>query len=820
MLNVRVRRQIDAETKSSFPATLANTESTCSIAITQSCTPNLARLRCDRQHPCGACSRRGLTNSCNYATTSSSTPDAQLPVAPPQSTSLLGRISELESLVVTLMEGQPLPSPAAPTSPRPSSFPEVQRSKTSHDEAGSPADPGTLKLRGSGASYVQSAHWEAILTKIRGLKEDLVTDSKAPHGSHLFYGPNRHATRDEILAAVPSRPVVDRLIALHFDSYIITPCQYTQAFLPLSEELTVCYRSHSWQEVSPRGGFFLTWPINSSLTFDQYETFWKDPSATSIAWIGLMFSMLYVAAQLQAFTIEFTDARAESLKAEYLVMKDAFRERAVQCLILARYTTGGPYILETLITILTGEFILLKEGVTDGWLLIGMILQLAMRMGYHRDPDHFPGISPFEGEMRRRIWTTILQLDLVLSLEMGLPRSATDTHIDTKQPRNLRDCDFDEDTAEMPPPRSETEWTPVLPLIAKGRLISTLGLICDVNADINPPSYDEVIKVDALLEDVHNRAIPPVLRWKTLPHSITDGPSLVIQRVSVETTYYKSRILLYRRALISCPARHSQERNRIHGKSVQICLDSALKILSFQQMLHEESQPFGRFCQLRWKVTHIFNQDVLLATSVLCLYLQDVEKFEVPETSGQTTWLPRAEEIRQRLTISHKIWLQMSTASAEAAKVAKALSIVLGSKEASTEGGSGPASYDSVTDFDAVPLNGPVTTFNNQCEKHTQSCRLQLTKDPHQIFPLASTLLSLFLIMYWKLGGHENIIVLLSIRLLQIAFHMRERNEGYDGLYILKQGCYLILLHWWQISVMRTCLSFILLYTPARVTWI
>ncbi|KAF7553054.1 hypothetical protein G7Z17_g3920 [Cylindrodendrum hubeiense] len=554
------------------------------------------------------------------------------------------------------MEGQSLPSPPAPTLPRPSSlsladvFPEIPRPKTSQDEAASQADPGTLKLRESGTSYVQSAHWEAILTKIRGLKEDLVTDSKAPPGSQLFYGPNRHATRDEILAAVPSRPVVDRLIALHFDSYIITP-----------------YLIH--------GKKFLR----------EYESFWKDPSATSIAWIGLMFSMLYVAAQLQTFTMEFTDGRAESLKAEYLTMKDAFREKAVQCLILARYTTGGPYILETLITVLTGEFILLKESATDGWLLIGMILHLAMRMGYHRDPDHFPGISPFEGEMRRRIWTTILQLDLVLSLEMGLPRSAAGTHIDTKQPRNLRDCDFEEDTTEMPPPRPETEWTPVLPLIAKGRLISTLGLICDVNADIDPPSYEEVIKVDALLEDVHNHAIPPVLRWETLPHFITDSPNLVIQR--------------------------SQERDR---KSVQICLDSALKILSFQQMLHEESQPFGRFCQLRWKVTHIFNQDVLLATSVLCLYLQDVEKFEVPKTSGQTTLSHSAEEIRQRLTTSHKIWLQMSTASAEAAKVAKALSIVLGNTEASAEDSSGPASYDSLTDLDAIPLNGFGATFNNQ----------------------------------------------------------------------------------------------------------
>lgn len=138
------------------------------------------------------------------------------------------------------MKGQPLPSQPAPKSPRPSSpsftnvFPEVPRSKKSEDQAESPADPGTLEVRESGTSYVQSVHWEAVLTKIRGLKEDLVTDSKAPLGSHLFYGPNRHATREEILVAVPPRSVVDRLMALHFDSYIITPCQYIRTFFPLS----------------------------------------------------------------------------------------------------------------------------------------------------------------------------------------------------------------------------------------------------------------------------------------------------------------------------------------------------------------------------------------------------------------------------------------------------------------------------------------------------------------------------------------------------------------------------------------------------------
>ena len=155
--------------------------------------------------------------------TSSSTP-----VAPPQSTSLHDRISELESLVVTLMEGQ---SPSGPPL-----APRSLRAKESEDEA---TDPGTLKVCKSGSSYVQSVHWEAILTQIKGLKEDLVSESKTPTGSHLFYGPNRHATRDEILAAVPPRPVVDRLIALHFDSYFVTACQYTRALFPFSDALGV-----------------------------------------------------------------------------------------------------------------------------------------------------------------------------------------------------------------------------------------------------------------------------------------------------------------------------------------------------------------------------------------------------------------------------------------------------------------------------------------------------------------------------------------------------------------------------------------------------
>jgi hypothetical protein len=425
-----------------------------------------------------------------------------------------------------------------------------------------------------------------------------------------------------------------------------------------------------------------------------------------------MFSMLCIAALLQCFSTDGTGGPDHSLKTEYLNMKEAFREKAVQCLVLARYTTGGPYILETLITILAGEFVLLKDGATDSWLSIGLILQIAVRMGYHRDPDHFSGLSPFESEMRRRIWTAILQLDLITSLEAGLPRNATDAHIDTKPPSNLLDSDFDQDTTEMPPSRPETEWTPILPLITRRRLIFTLGKICDFNSDIKAPSHVEVAQVDAVLQDVYKHAIPPVLRWSTLLHPITDSPSVVAQRVSLETTYHKSRILLYRRALVNYPARPPLCRDR---ESVRICLESALKILSFQETLHEESQPLGRLYALRWKVNHILNMDVLLATSILCLYLQDIDRFNVPTTTLQQTSLPTAEGIRQKLTLSHKIWREASSASVEAGKVAKALSIVLGMSEVSADHGNPQNEADLAAMFDAMPSDDTSGTYN-QCK--------------------------------------------------------------------------------------------------------
>lgn len=93
-----------------------------------------------------------------------------------------------------------------------------------------------------------------------------------------------------------------------------------------------------------------------------------------------------------------------------------------------------------------------RDDQVHSYLLSGVAMRLALRIGLHRDPSkmgtHF---TPFEAESRRRMWCHINQLDLLASFHIGLPGTTQTIESDTLPPRNLLDEDFDEDCAELPP---------------------------------------------------------------------------------------------------------------------------------------------------------------------------------------------------------------------------------------------------------------------------------------------------------------------------------------------------------------------------------
>ncbi|EAW07415.1 fungal specific transcription factor domain-containing protein [Aspergillus clavatus NRRL 1] len=503
-------------------------------------------------------------------------------------------------------------------------FPAFFADKGNPSKGNSPAsDCGSLQHTQSSTNYVNSSHWAAVLDGIAELKNHLDENGEVQDdtslddmsfaeqgGPQLLYGCSRLVTKEEILEAIPERPVVDRLISRYFNSF----------------------------EMSP------------------------------VIWLGLLFTIMCLAIQFQKSRLDPGIQTPASLSTEHDLQGkiELYRQKVVQCLVLGEYAKGGPYVLETLMLYIAMELFLRSDAEIGVWILLGTIVQLAMHMGYHRDPRHFPSMSPFTAEMRKRVWATIVELDLGLSTQMGLPRLIKHWQTDTGGPSNLHDNDFDRSTAAMPASRPKNELTPMLYRLVKASMVAAIGFVWDLATDTRPCSYTEIMKMDNMLQDAHS-AIPACLQWRSMAHCIMDSPQMIMQKVFLEIMFHRARIVLHQRNL------HRWQATLQNDYSQQACLDAALKLLDYQHVLQEETQPFCRLYQERWRVSSLINHDFLLATSILCSYLQQAHaqgKGGAGSVIEATIWTS--------LQKTYDIWLHSSSSSKEAQKAAKALSVVLG----------------------------------------------------------------------------------------------------------------------------------------------
>lgn len=87
------------------------------------------------------------------------------------------------------------------------------------------------------------------------------------------------------------------------------------------------------------------------------------------------------------------------------------------------------------------------------WMMTGLVIRMAHAIGLHRDGSHFAHLSPFEVEMRRRVWWAVCMLDTRASEDQGTDYSITAGTYDTKLPLNINDADIDPETKEPPPER-------------------------------------------------------------------------------------------------------------------------------------------------------------------------------------------------------------------------------------------------------------------------------------------------------------------------------------------------------------------------------
>ncbi|CAP97946.1 putative transcriptional regulatory protein [Penicillium chrysogenum] len=84
------------------------------------------------------------------------------------------------------------------------------------------------------------------------------------------------------------------------------------------------------------------------------------------------------------------------------------------------------------------------------WMMTGLAIRMGQALGIHRDGTHFNNLSPYQTEMRRRVWWTLCMLDVRASEDQGTDYTITRASFDTKIPLNLNDADLDPESKQTP----------------------------------------------------------------------------------------------------------------------------------------------------------------------------------------------------------------------------------------------------------------------------------------------------------------------------------------------------------------------------------
>ncbi|KAL7793875.1 hypothetical protein V8C37DRAFT_377691 [Trichoderma ceciliae] len=156
------------------------------------------------------------------------------------------------------------------------------------------------------------------------------------------------------------------------------------------------------------------------------------------------------------------------------------------------------------------------------WILNGLAVRMAHSIGLHRDGSKL-GISPFESEVRRRLWWHFLARDGRAAEDHGISSWSTVPGYDTKMPLNVDDTELRPDMKELPPPHNG--WTKMsLPLTCM-EVAQTLQTMAHLSMTPSGSTPKEVIRSTMFSQ----------LRSRVEQYIKPCNPVIPIQRMTMKT---------------------------------------------------------------------------------------------------------------------------------------------------------------------------------------------------------------------------------------------------------------------------------------------
>lgn len=209
------------------------------------------------------------------------------------------------------------------------------------------------------------------------------------------------------------------------------------------------------------------------------------------------------------------------------------------------------------------------------WSSTGALVRSAMVMGLHLDPSTINSFTPYQAEMRRRLWATILEIDLQASMTTSLPLILPELGA-LKVPSNLNDWEFDEDSDTLPTSHPLESCTDNIYQVV---LASSLSLRLKAMSLVQHSAADlqEALTLGRKIEQCLSSK-PQVVSLNINEAASLDGGSL-LHRVLLDLYLRRPLLCLYKPLLVG-----QKQESPGHKEIQRQCLESSLAMLAYQEL--------------------------------------------------------------------------------------------------------------------------------------------------------------------------------------------------------------------------------------------
>ncbi|KAK8112163.1 uncharacterized protein PG998_008620 [Apiospora kogelbergensis] len=263
------------------------------------------------------------------------------------------------------------------------------------------------------------------------------------------------------------------------------------------------------------------------------------------------------------------------------------------------------------------------------------LTKLSLSLGLHLDPAGFSAYSPFERELRRRLWHTVLELTVMVSLDTTLPLFITQEDYNCGPPSNLNDTESGPDSKiSLQAHPSDVPTDSSVQILLQKSLERRLYIVRKMNSVQKPLSYDETIELGKELK-MNCRDVASFF------HSVTSHPegcdidAYEFHRKFIDS-YLRRHILFLHRPF----ALQAGKDPRYH-LARKICLECCQIVASHAVALSLPQEVTDEFCLLAIRGSGLFkgplSQDVVVHLGLeVVTQLEEERDLRLPEGAPGT----------------------------------------------------------------------------------------------------------------------------------------------------------------------------------------